>query len=53
MLRAGVRALEREEAALNEITRRKVQEAFDDPRPSIPAEAVLAELRAMTDDMKA
>jgi antitoxin ParD1/3/4 len=34
VLRAGVRALEREEAALNEIIRRKVQEALDDPRQS-------------------
>jgi antitoxin ParD1/3/4 len=53
VLRAGVRALEREEAALNEIIRRKVREAINDPRPSIPGDAVLAELQALVDDMPA
>ena len=37
VVRAGLRALEREEAALDEVLRRKIQEAYDDPRPSIPA----------------
>lgn len=46
VLRAGLRALDREEAALNEYMRRKIQESLDDPRPSIPAEKVFAELRA-------
>jgi antitoxin ParD1/3/4 len=29
----------------DEIMRRKIQEAFDDPRPSIPAEVVFRRLR--------
>lgn len=46
VLRAGLRALDREEAAINEYLRRKIQESLDDPRPSIPAEKAFAELRA-------
>lgn len=46
VIRAGLEALEREEEALDELIRRKVQEAYDDPRPSIPAEEVFARLRA-------
>ncbi len=45
VVRAGLRALEREEEALNEVWRHKIQEAYDDPRPSIPAEEVFRELR--------
>ncbi|CDN56986.1 Hypothetical protein RG1141_PA01500 (plasmid) [Neorhizobium galegae bv. officinalis bv. officinalis str. HAMBI 1141] len=44
-VRAALRALEREREALDEIIRLKVQEAMDDPRPSIPAAKVFAELR--------
>ena len=44
-VRAALRALEREREALGEIMRLKVQEAMDDPRPSIPAAKVFAELR--------
>jgi antitoxin ParD1/3/4 len=46
VIRAGLRALDREEEALNELWRRKIQEAYDDPRPSIPAEEVFRDLRA-------
>jgi antitoxin ParD1/3/4 len=46
VLRAGLRALDREEAAIEAMLRRKVREALDDPRPSIPADQVFAELRA-------
>lgn len=46
VLRAGLRALDREEAALDAVLRQKVQEALDDPRPAIPADEVFAELRA-------
>lgn len=46
VVRAGLRALEREEAHLDEWMRQKVQEALNDPRPAIPAEDVFAELRA-------
>jgi len=50
VVRAGLRALEREEAHLDEWMREKVREALDDPRPPIPAEDVFAELRARHGD---
>ena len=46
VVRAGLRALEREEATLDAVLRQKVQEALDDPSPAIPADQVFAELRA-------
>ncbi|WP_188912806.1 type II toxin-antitoxin system ParD family antitoxin [Aureimonas endophytica] len=46
VVRAGLRALEREETALDEALRRMVQEALDDPRPSIPIEEAFERLRA-------
>ena len=46
VLRAGLRALDREEAAIDAVLRRKVQEALDDPRAAIPADQVFSELRA-------
>ena len=46
VMRAALRALDREEAALDEILRRKVEASLADPRPSIPAEEVFARLRA-------
>lgn len=46
VIRAGLRALDREEAAIETVLRRKVQEALEDPRPSLPADQVFAELRA-------
>lgn len=45
VLRAGLRALDREEEALNDYMRRKIQESLDDPRPDIPAEEVFRKLR--------
>lgn len=54
VIRAGLRALDREEAAIDAVLRQKVQEALDDPRPAIPADQVFAELRAHhADRMKA
>jgi antitoxin ParD1/3/4 len=50
VLRAGLRALDREQVLLDEIWRRKIQQAYDDPRPSIPAAEVFAELRARYGD---
>jgi antitoxin ParD1/3/4 len=44
VVRAGLRALQREEAALNEIMRRKIQESLDDPRPDVPMEDVFDRL---------
>ena len=46
VVRAGLRALEREEGALTAWMKAKVEEALNDPRPSIPAEEVFARLRA-------
>ncbi|GAO39637.1 hypothetical protein SCH01S_35_00720 [Sphingomonas changbaiensis NBRC 104936] len=44
VMRAGLRALEREEAALDELIKEKVAEALADPRPPIPMEQVFADL---------
>jgi antitoxin ParD1/3/4 len=46
VIRAGLLALEREEAGLNEWLTRLAEEALADPRPSIPATQVFRELRA-------
>lgn len=46
VLRAGLRALDREEATIDAVLRKKVQEALDDPSPTIPADQVFTELRA-------
>jgi antitoxin ParD1/3/4 len=46
VVRAGLRALDREEKARLEYMRAKVKESLDDPRPSVPAEEVFARLRA-------
>jgi len=46
VLRAGLRALDREDAAIEAVLRQRVQEALDDPRAPIPADQVFAELRA-------
>jgi antitoxin ParD1/3/4 len=50
VLRAGLRALDREQKALDEMMRTKIQEALDDPRPSIPAEEVFRKLRKRMED---
>ncbi|WP_411902263.1 type II toxin-antitoxin system ParD family antitoxin [Methylorubrum thiocyanatum] len=46
VVRAGLRALEREEAAIDTVLHRKVQEALDDAALTLPADQVFAELRA-------
>ena len=46
VVRAGLRALDREEAALDALIKAKVEEAMADPRPSIPMDDVFAELKA-------
>jgi antitoxin ParD1/3/4 len=46
VLRAAVRALDREEAAVDDWLRQRVEEAFADPRPNIPAREVFKRLRA-------
>jgi antitoxin ParD1/3/4 len=45
IMRAAVRALDREDAALDEVLQRKVEAALADPRPSRPAQDVFARLR--------
>ena len=45
VIRAGLEALAREEAEFEALLRRKIQEAYDDPRPSVPAEDVFRRLR--------
>lgn len=46
VIRAGILALEREEAGLNEWLTLLAEEALADPKPSIPAAQVFRELRA-------
>jgi antitoxin ParD1/3/4 len=46
VIRAGLLALEREEAATDQWLTRLAQEALDDPRPSIPAEEAFRQIRA-------
>ncbi len=45
VLRAAVRALDREEAAIDDWLRQRVDEALTDARPSVPAETVFKRLR--------
>jgi len=46
VMRAALRALDREEAALDEVLRQRVAAAMRDPRPSRPAADVFRRLRA-------
>jgi antitoxin ParD1/3/4 len=50
VVRAALRALDREKDILDEAMRAKLREAMDDPRPSIPAAKVFAHLRAFHED---
>jgi antitoxin ParD1/3/4 len=45
VVRAGLLALEREEAATNEWLTKFAEESLADPRPSVPAAQVFRELR--------
>lgn len=45
--------MDREEAAVNDWLRQRVQEALDDPRPAIPARTVFRRLRAVSAELKA
>ena len=47
VMRAALRALDREEAALDEILRRKVEASLADQRPSVDAEDVFARLHQL------
>ncbi len=44
VVRAGLRALDREEAALDTVLRQKVQEALDDPRPLLSVDEAFDDL---------
>lgn len=46
VIRAAVRALDREETAVGDWMRRQVEEAFADPRPNVAARAVFKRLRS-------
>lgn len=46
VLRQALRALDREEAMLDEALRERVKASMADPRPSVPAGDVLKRLRA-------
>ncbi len=46
VVRAGLRALDREDAAVTGWLRRAVDEALADPRPDVPAREVFVRLRA-------
>lgn len=46
VLRAGLRALDREKAALDEFMRLKIKDALNDPRPPKPLDEVFARLKA-------
>jgi antitoxin ParD1/3/4 len=45
VMRAAVRALGREEVAITDWLRQRVDEAFADPRPNVPAHEVFKRLR--------
>ena len=45
VLRAAMRALDREETAIRDWLRLRVDEAFADPSPNVPAREVFARLR--------
>lgn len=45
VLRAAVRALDREDEALRNALRGEIERSLNDPRPNIPAEQVFAKLR--------
>lgn len=45
VLRAAMRALDEQDAAVNAWLRQEIEKAFKDPRPSIPADVVFKRLR--------
>ena len=45
VIRAGLRALDREEAMVDQVMREKIRASLADPRPDVPAEEVFARLR--------
>ena len=49
VIRAALRALDREEEVLDQIMRKRIDEALVDPAPDIAAKDVFADLRARHD----
>jgi len=49
VLRAALAALDREDAALDDLLRRRIRQADEDPGSSIPADEVFADLWAEHD----
>jgi antitoxin ParD1/3/4 len=45
VVRAAIRALDREDAAVDEWLRQRIGESLDDPKPNIPAKSVFRQLR--------
>ena len=52
VMRAALRALDREDALLEEALREKLRASLADPRPSVPAEEVFARARAVARGVK-
>lgn len=50
VIRAAVRALDREEAVMDEVMRQKIRSSLADPRVDISGEDVFARLRAYHED---
>lgn len=46
VIRAAIRALDREEAVIDQVMREQIRASLADPRPDIPAKKVFARLRA-------
>lgn len=44
VMRAALRALDREEQAMNEVLRARIRASIDDPRPSVTADEAEAEM---------
>lgn len=53
LVRAGLRALDREEAALDALLRARVAEALADERPAVPMADAFAAIRAAVAEPKA
>lgn len=53
VLRAGLRALDREKAALDEMMREKIRESLEDPRPDVSIDEAFKRIRAHARELKA
>lgn len=53
VVRAGLRALDREEAMMDALIKARVEEALADPRPAIPAEEAFGRLDRYIAELKA